>query len=526
MKRLVNEWEKEGARERSDHNRLLLVAERTREQRGRRRSGLVAKNLMEQFNPGLQTLVTLGNSYVKAFQALAVTSEAYFSAVAKMGEQALHTLSSRSLGDVLVQISETQRRLTAEMEGVIRWFQVEVLQAMEKNVKLDEEYIDGSRKVYELEVRNQAEALERQLRRGAFRDSLEHSEYMQYLRQSQHDIMKEEERRYRFLAEKHCGLTQSLLFLINKTGASLQQKADGWKEKVNETRGSRPRSPTHPDQEEQLCGSVSSLLQTVDEDRDMSWARREQQALGRVPSRAPSPLHSRSRSSSVGESLGLGGGRTMRALVSHPPSSNPKLLPFTRGEMVIVLVQEPRNGWLYGRTESSLCQGWFPAAYVSSIEEFSNLLGSSGTSLRSHSMNNLLDPSDTSMGQSEKAYGDVAPPTTPTRRASVDLRPISPLPERRAEPEIVMRTNSLKGYNELPPPPPPPPPPPHPTTMLRRGSADFRPIQPTFPERTAESLSPLGASGENLLFPRGTNPFATVKLKPTTTNDRSAPRTH
>ncbi|XP_070965604.1 BAR/IMD domain-containing adapter protein 2-like 2 isoform X1 [Oncorhynchus clarkii lewisi] len=486
----------------------------------------VYANLMEQFNPGLQTLVTLGNSYVKAFQALAVTSEAYFSAVAKMGEQALHTLSSRSLGDVLVQISETQRRLTAEMEGVIRWFQVEVLQAMEKNVKLDEEYIDGSRRVYELEVRNQAEALEKQLRRGAFRDSLEHSEYMQYLRQSQHDIMKEEERRYRFLAEKHCGLTQSLLFLINKTGASLQQKADGWKEKVNETRGSRPRSPTHPDQEEQLCGSVSSLLQTVDEDRDMSWARREQQALGRVPSRAPSPLHSRSRSSSVGESLGLGGGRTMRALVSHPPSSNPKLLPFTRGEMVNVLVQEPRNGWLYGRTESSLRQGWFPAAYVSSIEEFSNLLGSSGTSLRSHSMNNLLDPSDTSMGQSEKAYGDVAPPTTPTRRASVDFRPISPLPERRAEPEIVTRTNSLKGYNELPPPPPPPPPPPHPTTMFRRGSADFRPIQLTFPERTAESLSPLGSSGENLLFPRGTNPFATVKLKPTTTNDRSAPRTH
>eukprot|EP00063_Salmo_salar_P063287 XP_014038122.1 PREDICTED: brain-specific angiogenesis inhibitor 1-associated protein 2-like protein 2 [Salmo salar] len=218
----------------------------------------VYTNLMEQFNPGLQTLVTLGNSYVKAFQALAVTSEAYFSAVAKMGEQALHTLSSRSLGDVLVQISETQRRLTAEMEGVFRWFQVEVLQAMEKNVKLDEEYIDGSRRVYELEVRNQAEALERQLRRGAFRDSLEHSEYMQYLRQSQHDIMKEEERRYRFLAEKHCGLTQSLLFLINKTGASLQQKADGWKEKVNETRGSRPRSPTHPDQEDQVRDKYST----------------------------------------------------------------------------------------------------------------------------------------------------------------------------------------------------------------------------------------------------------------------------
>lgn len=43
----------------------------------------------------------------------------------------------------------------------------------------------------------------------------------------------------------------------------------------------------------------------------------------------------------------------MRALVSHP-STIPKLLPFNRGELVTVLVQEPRNGWLFGRTDSSL----------------------------------------------------------------------------------------------------------------------------------------------------------------------------
>ncbi|XP_030285596.1 BAR/IMD domain-containing adapter protein 2-like 2 [Sparus aurata] len=495
----------------------------------RRLKTVLETNLMEHFNPGLQKLVALGNSYVKAFQALAVCSEAYFSAVAKMGDQALHTLSSRSLGDVLIQISETQRRLTAEMEGVFRWFQIEVLQAMEKNVKLDEEYIDGSRRVYELEVRNQAEALEKQLRRGAYRDSLENSEYMLYLRQSQQEILKEEERRYRFLAEKHCGLTQSLLFLINKTGASLQQKADGWKEKVNDTRGSRPRTPTHVDQDAQLRGSVSSLLQTVARDEDMSWARREQQALGRVPSRAPSPLPSRSRSSSVGESLGLGGGRAMRALVSHPSSSNPKLLPFNRGETVTVLVQEPRNGWLYGRTDSSLRQGWFPAAYVAPIEDFSNTLATSGGSLRSHSMNNLLDPTDTYTDQSEnKSYGDVPPPATPNRRASVDFRPVSPLPEKKLEPVVESKPGQTKSYNEHLPPPPPPPPPPPSNQNLRRGSVDFRPISP-LPERKGESasdvqaLSPHGPP-ENPLFPRGTNPFATVKLRPTTTNDRSSPR--
>ncbi|MEQ2268493.1 Brain-specific angiogenesis inhibitor 1-associated protein 2-like protein 2, partial [Xenotaenia resolanae] len=192
-----------------------------------------------------------GRFYCVFTAALAVCSEAYFSALAKMGDQALHTLSSHSFGDVLIQISETQRRLTAEMEGLFQWFQIEVLQAMEKNVKLDAEYMEGSRRVYEMEVRNQAEALEKKLRRGTFRDSLENSEYMVYLRQSNQEILKEEERRYRFLAEKHCGLTQSLLFLINKTGASLQQKADGWKKKVNETKGSRPQTPTHVDQEAQ-----------------------------------------------------------------------------------------------------------------------------------------------------------------------------------------------------------------------------------------------------------------------------------
>ncbi|NP_001074273.1 BAR/IMD domain-containing adapter protein 2-like 2 [Danio rerio] len=499
----------------------------------------VYNNLMDQFNPGLQKLVTLGNSYIKAFQALALTSEAYFSALAKMGEQALSTLSSRSLGDVLIQISETQRKLTAEAEGVFRWFHVEVLQAMDKNVKLDEEYIEGSRRVYELEVRNQAASLERQLRRGAFRDSLESSEYMQYLRQSQHEILKEEERRYRFLAEKHCGLTQSLLYLINKTGVSLQQRADGWKEKVSESRSSRPRTPTPLDQEAQLKSSVGSLLQTGDREMD-------REPLGRVPSRAPSPLPSRSRSSSVGESLGLGGGRSMRAIVSHPASSNPVLLPFARGDLLTVLIPEPRNGWLYGRHDPSLRQGWFPAAYVASTEDF--LPVGLSISHRSHSMNNLLEP--TSQSESDtQTYSEVSSPVVSMRRASADVRSVSPLPEKKTESNNELKSGQ-KVFHEIPAP----------ATQLRRGSADVRSISP-LPDRRAESHfeskvelknynelpppapplpnSPLperktdltserpstqGQPPEHPLFPRGSNPFATVKLRPTVTNDRSAPR--
>ncbi|XP_061078967.1 brain-specific angiogenesis inhibitor 1-associated protein 2-like protein 2 [Conger conger] len=507
-------------------------------------------NLMEQFNPGLEKLVSLGNSYVQAFQALAVTGEAYFCALAKIGEQALYTMSSGPLGDVLIQISDSQRRLTAELGGVFQWFHAEVLQMMDNNVMLDEDYISGSRRQYEVEVRNQAAALERQLRRGAYRDTLESSEYMQFLRQSQREVMIEEERRYRFLAEKHCGLTQSIIYLINKTGAAVQQKADGWKEKVSETKIPRARSPLLPEQGPARRASVGALLQTGgrEEDRDYSWAGREHQQLGKVPSRAPSPLPARSRSSSVGESLGLGGVRHMRALVSHPATSSPTLLPFSRDEVLSVQLQEPRNGWLYGSVEGSSRHGWFPAAYVGPIED--------PPRSTVPSTNNLLEPELTERLNKldSRGYSEIPPPAPASRRGSADLRPITPTPERRTEsssngkvanvqygynetpparrastdfrpitPTPERRTESSadskpqsdsKSYSEIPPPAPP----------LRRGSADLRPITPT--PGSADSKSMMHLDGRPELFPRGTNPFATVKLRPTTTNDRSAPRIH
>ncbi|XP_076841166.1 BAR/IMD domain-containing adapter protein 2-like 2 [Brachyhypopomus gauderio] len=516
----------------------------------------VYSNLKENFNPGLQKLVTLGNNYVKAFQALALTSEAYFSSLAKLGEQALHTLSSRSLGDVLIQISETQRKLMKEVEGVFHWFQLEVLQNLDKNVKLDEEYIQGSRRVYELEVRNQAAALERQLRRGAYRDSLEGSEYMQYLRQSQHDTLREEERRYRFLTEKHCGLSQSLLYLLNKTVVSLQPKADGWMERVSESHSTRPRTPNPPDQDTQLRASVSSLLQTGD--REDTWPGKDHQLLGRVPSRAPSPLLSRARSGSVGESVGLAGSRQMRAIVSHPASSNPVLLPFSRGDVLTLLIPEARNGWLYGRHDSTLRQGWFPASYAVLGDDFP-ALSSSGASLRRHSMNNLLEPANQSEVGDLGGHAESPTPAHLIRRASVDVRSMSPLPDRKAESTYEIKTNQ-KSYNEIPPPGPP----------SRRASGDFRPVSP-LPDRRAEShfeskiepntysetpppappipkpttdvhpisllpdkkgesssegMNPQRQPPEHPLFPRGSNPFATVKLRPTVTNDKSAPRIH
>lgn len=98
----------------------------------------------------------------------------------------------------------------------------------------------------------------------------------------------------------------------------------------------------------------------------------------------------------------------MRAKVAHQPAgNNPTLLPFSRGQIITVMVQQPRNGWLYGNTENGskygtvpVClglkeciylseisinnyhmkpsvlsalfifsQGWFPASYVEELDD-------------------------------------------------------------------------------------------------------------------------------------------------------------
>ncbi|KAL3987395.1 alcohol-forming fatty acyl-CoA reductase [Sarotherodon galilaeus] len=334
----------------------------------------IYSSLINEFNPGLQKLVSLGNSYIQAFKTLATTSDAYFSALSKVGERAFHTASSRSIGDVLIQVSESQRRLILELEGVFRSFSLEVLDSMEKNVRLDRDYLLGSRETYEMQLRSQAAALER-LRR---RPSQGGSEYVDFLRESHNQALQEEERRYRFLAEKHCGLIESFTKFMNKNGVSLQQKAAAWTEEVDATRRPEAHRPATLDNivssEESVIVSVCACYMFIQVGMREEEIRRsrDEMPLGKIPSRAPSPQGSifRFGADSAGGGGGGGGGRVMKARVAHQPAgSNPTLLAFNRGQIINVLVQQPRNGWLFGRADNSSRQGWFPASFVEAVDD-------------------------------------------------------------------------------------------------------------------------------------------------------------
>uniref|UniRef100_A0A673FYV8 BAR/IMD domain containing adaptor protein 2 like 2a n=1 Tax=Sinocyclocheilus rhinocerous TaxID=307959 RepID=A0A673FYV8_9TELE len=313
-------------------------------------------SIMEQFNPSLQRLVALGNSYIQAFQALAVTSEAYFSALSKMGEQAMQSMSSRMLGKLTFPLI----------------------------ISFPFTLLNYSRTCF-----CQTQRFTKHSSFSFFSD-----EYVLSIAGTER-----ESKRVLYVYEDSKKTSVNIMhyfFKFNMTNF-------------------------HP--------FISG----------------------------PSPQPSRSTSVS-----GLAGGRVMRALVPHPPSANSTLLPFSREETITLLIKEPRNGWLFGRSDSSGRQGWFPAAYVGPMDEPPGPPDSSSSSFRhSSSMSNLLD------------------------------QPVSR--SQQTAPTV------------------PPPPPPAPSTR----SSNSRPVTPTPSENRVRPVQ---------INISSTNPFATVKLKPTKTNDRSAPR--
>lgn len=423
----------------------------------------IYSSLLDEFNPSLKKLASLGNSYAQAFRAFSLSSEAYFNALSKIGERAFHSSTSRPLGDILLQICENQRRLTTELEGVFRRFSGEVLQEMDSNIQLDIAYISGSRDKYVTEAQKQAAVMDRQMRRAS---RLDGSEHVQFFRESHGQALKEEERRYRFVAEKHSNLVLSFANIMNKTGGALQLKADAWMEQIGATRRAE-------------AGRQAAR------DSPMGTKQYRDEPLGQIPSRAPSPQGSiRSSAGSISSS---GGGKTMRARVAHQPSgSNPTLLTFARGQIITVMVQQPRNGWLYGRTENNTRQGWFPASYVEGLDD------PPGSPSVSHS-----GRSSTSMSNYEQ------PRMSSHRSAPAPAPPPAPAPA---------------------PAPPPPPPLQSPSSVKKPAQQPATDTPDGRPPPKTENKRPDPHAGKPELFPRGTNPFATVKLKPTNTDDRSAPR--
>ncbi|XP_041961691.1 brain-specific angiogenesis inhibitor 1-associated protein 2 isoform X1 [Alosa sapidissima] len=171
-------------------------------------------------------------------------------------------------------------------------------------------------------------------------------------------------------------------------------------------------------------------------------------------------------STSIGGGLGGGGGG----------GGGSCLLPFLPGDILILLISEPRDGWHYGQNERTGRKGWFPFSYTqpfpSSADQQEQRCGN--TSLLLSKVNS------TSTGQLDKLE---------------KLIPSGPLllsPD--SEDEGSVSSQRVSTFR------------PRPYSM----------VNPDTNQISSEFASPPPS-------PTRTNPFAHIRLRKTVTNDRSAP---
>nr|XP_014347475.1 PREDICTED: brain-specific angiogenesis inhibitor 1-associated protein 2-like protein 2 [Latimeria chalumnae] len=229
-------------------------------------------------------------------------------------------------GQVLVQISDTQRHLNSDLEGVVQVFNRDLLRAMEKNVNLDQQFVNGSKQRYESEYQQRMMALEKQknelwrTERKKERNVREmqemvgslQSQLQMFLSESYRAVQVEEMRRYRFLAEKHSFLSYNFLQFYSRAKAGLQNRIPSWREQTEMSRNalnsaagmlSTSQSPGYSsgrltpvtksfdkgsveDLRTELRRSSSSIPQAMDEERREldSGTRRRAPSVGRAGS--------------------------------------------------------------------------------------------------------------------------------------------------------------------------------------------------------------------------------------------------
>ncbi|KAM7381934.1 hypothetical protein PAMA_012680 [Pampus argenteus] len=462
------------------------------------------KNVMEQFNPGLRNLVNLGKSYEKSVTAMTLAGKVYFDAVSKIGENATVSPVSRELGVVLMEIAEAHRKVHNELEENFKRFHREVIIELEKKTEMDVKYMNATFKRYQSEHKMKQDSLERsqtdlkKLRRksqgkNSSKYEIKENEYVETISSRQSDMQKfiadgcreallEEKRRFCFLADKHCMFSDQISNFHEKAKEILAVKLPSWQEKCTDI-------TKVPD----VVESMIDRLSTTPEQSPLVKRYNKNNVESGVPPPAPpikaqisplanmfnpeprSPLTSSSdhnsdqgslgegslsRSASQSSGLNMSRKPRVRTIFPHTAGNNDTLLSFDDGDVIALLIHEEKDGWLYGELEKTRQRGWFPSSYCRPYTE-------------------PVMTNSSNLG-------------TPVRRLSV-----ASLPEQDEEEPVLL------------------PPPDYSDELPSSAVVTSTPS----PQKTVSLVNGTAKAP----FLGGGNPFATVKLRPTVTNDRSAP---
>ncbi|XP_055249149.1 BAR/IMD domain-containing adapter protein 2-like 1 isoform X1 [Gorilla gorilla gorilla] len=526
------------------------------------------RNVMEQFNPGLRNLINLGKNYEKAVNAMILAGKAYYDGVAKIGEIATGSPVSTELGHVLIEISSTHKKLNESLDENFKKFHKEIIHELEKKIELDVKYMNATLKRYQTEHKNKLESLEKsqaelkkirrksQGSRNALKYEHKEIEYVETVTSRQSEIQKfiadgckeallEEKRRFCFLVDKHCGFANHIHYYHLQSAELLNSKLPRWQEtcvdaiKVPEkimnmieeikTPASTPVSGTpQPSPMIERSNVVRKDYDTlskcspkmppapsgraytsplIDMFNNPATAAPNSQRVnnstgkedflypgfspwctGRIGSYVgleneckvllsggTSEDPSLQRSVSVATGLNMMKKQKVKTIFPHTAGSNKTLLSFAQGDVITLLIPEEKDGWLYGEHDVSKARGWFPSSYTKLLEENETeavtVPTPSPAPVRSISTVNL----------SENSSVVIPPPDY------LECLSMGAAADRRAD--SARTTSTFKA-----------------------------------PASKPETEAPNDANGTaKPPFLSGENPFATVKLRPTVTNDRSAP---
>uniref|UniRef100_A0A671R3X1 BAR/IMD domain-containing adapter protein 2-like 1 n=1 Tax=Sinocyclocheilus anshuiensis TaxID=1608454 RepID=A0A671R3X1_9TELE len=367
------------------------------------------KNVVEQFNPGLRNLVNLGKSYEKAVTAMTFAGKAYFDAVSKIGENAAVSPVSRELGVVLMEISEVHKKAQLELEETFKRFHRELITELERKTDMDIKYMNATFRRYQSEHKLKQDFLDKsqadlkKLRRKSqgkhsSKYEIKENECVETISSRQTDMQRfiaegckeallEEKRRFCFLVEKHCAFTYQLAAFHDKAKEMLTVTLPSWQDKC--TNASRV-----PDTVITMIEGLQTPMSVIPESSPTLEHSDWTNSCSIVPPPAPSlkahtsPLASMfsqdvpkspissdldgnglSRSESVSSGMDMAKKTRVQTIFPHTAGNNETLLSFEDGDIITLLIQEERDGWLYGELEHTGQRGWFPSSYCRAYNE-------------------------------------------------------------------------------------------------------------------------------------------------------------
>ncbi|XP_068192371.1 BAR/IMD domain-containing adapter protein 2-like 1 [Antennarius striatus] len=489
------------------------------------------KSVMEQFNPGLRNLVNLGKNYEKSVAAMTLASKLYFDAMSKIGESAALSPVSRELGVVLMEISEVHRKVHLELEDHLKKFHREIIVELERKTDMDVKYMTATFKRYQMEHKMKQESLEKsqsdlkKLRRksqgkNANKYENKESECLETLTSRQMDMqlfiadgckeaLLEEKRRFCFLVDKHCMFSYQTASFHEKARDILTAKLSSWQDQCNDATD-MPKTVLSMIEDLRMPVSITPLPSPSPSRHSVNMSAppapplkahtsplanmftQENNISSVTTTTNRNPDHS--EDNSLGRSVSVATGLNnivkkprVRTIFPHTAGNNSTLLSFDEGDFIVLLIPDERDGWMYGEMEKNGKRGWFPSSYCRAFSEPPvNNNSVSVAPYRSRSVVNLHHQD------------------TETDEATMVLPPAD---YRDVPQHDVMKNNNLSTTNNV-------------TT---NNNYQHSPTHSYSSSDHNTTPQPNGISRPTPAYLAGGNPFATVRLRPTVTNDRSAP---